>query len=64
MLSHVTLKLLDNSCCKVADTTLETLLSFVASLVDLQGVGVIEDLTTDCALVEAITSVQVDDVLP
>ena len=63
VLPHVTLKLLDNSCCKVTDTTLETLLSLVAPLVDLQGVWVTEDLATFPALVEAITGVQLDDVL-
>lgn len=63
VLPHVTLKLLDNSCCKVTDTTLETLLPLVTSLVDLQGVWVTEDLATFPALVEAITGVQLDDML-
>ena len=64
VLPGVTLKLLDNSCCKVTDTTLETFLSLMASFVNLQGVRVAEDLSTFPALMEAITGVQLDDVLP
>ena len=63
VLPHVKLKLLDISCTKVTDTTLETLLSLVAPLVDLQGVWVTEDLATFPALVEAITGVQLNEVL-
>ena len=60
---HVTLKMFYNSCRKVAKATLKTLLSLVGPLVDLQGVGVTEDLSAYPALVKAITGVQLDDVL-
>ena len=63
MFPHVTLKVFNNSCSKVAKATLETLLSLVGPHVDLQGVGVTEDLLAYPALVQAITGVQLDNVL-
>ena len=63
VLSHVTLKVLDNSRSKVAKATLKALLSLVGPLVNLQGIWVTEDLPAYPALVKAITGVQLDDVL-
>ena len=48
---HVTLKMFNNSCSKVANAALKTLLSLVGPLVDLQGVRVTEDLSAYPALV-------------